>query len=48
MTRLTRIITATDPALRDQSLDSVCAGLSVDELLADYIVEAEEQVLSAK
>jgi UTP--glucose-1-phosphate uridylyltransferase len=35
MTRLTRIITATDPALRDQSLDSVCAGLSVDELLAE-------------
>ena len=35
MTRLTRIITATDPALRDQSLDSVCAGLSIDELLAE-------------
>lgn len=35
MTRLTRIITATDPALRDQSLDSICAGLAVDELLAE-------------
>jgi len=35
MTRLTRIIAASDPALRDQSLDSVCAGLAVDELLAE-------------
>jgi hypothetical protein len=35
MTRLTRIITATDSALRDQSLDSVCASLSVDELLVE-------------
>jgi len=35
MTHLTRIITATDPVLRDQSLDSACADLSVDELLAE-------------
>src|SRR5882672_10459547 len=35
MTRLTRIITATDPALRDQSVDSVCTGLSVEEVLAE-------------
>jgi hypothetical protein len=35
MTRLIRIITATDATLRDQSLDSVCAGLSVEELLAE-------------
>ena len=35
MRRLTDIITATDPALRDQSLDVACAGLSLDELLAE-------------
>jgi hypothetical protein len=35
MTRLTRIITTTDPATRDQSLDSICAGLSADDLLAE-------------
>jgi len=35
MRRLTRIITATDPALRDQSLDVACAGLSLDDLLAE-------------
>ena len=35
MTRLPRIITSTDPASRDQSLDSICAGLSADELLAE-------------
>ncbi len=35
MQRLTDIITATDPALRDQSLDVACAGLSLDELLAE-------------
>lgn len=35
MQRLTQIITATDPALRDQSLDVVCAPLSRDELLGE-------------
>ena len=35
MQRLTDIITATDPALRDQSLDVACAGLSLDDLLAE-------------
>ena len=35
MRRLTDIITATDPALRDQSLDVACAGLSLNELLAE-------------
>jgi hypothetical protein len=35
MRRLTKIITATDPALRDQSLDVACAGLSLDDLLAE-------------
>ena len=33
MADLTRIITSSDPAWRDQSLDSVCSSLSVDELL---------------
>src|SRR6266568_9578291 len=33
MPDLIRIITATDPAVRNQSLDSICSGLSVDELL---------------
>src|SRR6266568_3378282 len=33
MPDLIRIITATDPVVRNQSLDSVCSGLSVDELL---------------
>src|SRR2546425_15732 len=33
MPDLIRIITATEPARRNQSLDSVCAGLSRDELL---------------
>ncbi|HZR19283.1 MAG TPA: UTP--glucose-1-phosphate uridylyltransferase [Verrucomicrobiae bacterium] len=32
MTDLIRIIKAAEPSLRDQSLESVCAGLSVDEL----------------
>src|SRR5688572_1264286 len=35
MQRLTRIITASDPALRNQSLDAACAPLSRDELLAE-------------
>jgi len=35
MQRLTSIITATDAATRDQSLDAVCAPLSPDELLAE-------------
>jgi len=35
MTRLTRIITATDPAVRDRSLDDACAGLSLADLLAE-------------
>ncbi len=35
MQRLTDIITATDPALRDQSLDVACVGLSLDDLLAE-------------
>src|SRR5262245_62364157 len=35
MQRLTRIITATDSELRNQSLDSACAGLSLADLLAE-------------
>lgn len=35
MQRLIRIITATDPHLRDQSLDSACLGLSLADLLAE-------------
>jgi galactokinase/mevalonate kinase-like predicted kinase len=35
MPRLTSLITATDPAVRDQSLDAICSALSVDELLAE-------------
>ena len=35
MARLTRIITSTDAAVRDQSLETVCAGLSAAELLAE-------------
>ena len=31
--RLTEIITARDPAVRNQSLDAVCAGASLRELL---------------
>src|SRR5437867_1076152 len=34
MPDLIAIITATDPSLRNQSLDQVCAGLSLTELLA--------------
>src|SRR5690348_5577969 len=34
MPDLTGIITASDPALRNQSLDDTCAGLSAPELLA--------------
>jgi hypothetical protein len=35
MPQLTRIITSSDPTLRDRSLDEVCAKLSVAELLAE-------------
>ncbi len=35
MTRLTSIITATSAPRRDESLDTACAGLSRDELLAE-------------
>src|SRR5688572_246145 len=35
MQRLTSIITATDPALRDQSLDAACTSLSRDEMLGE-------------
>lgn len=34
MPDLTTLITASDPATRDQSLDSACAGLSLEQLLA--------------
>ncbi len=34
MQQLISLITSSDPAIRDQSLDAICAGLSVDELLA--------------
>ncbi|MFM8704775.1 MAG: UTP--glucose-1-phosphate uridylyltransferase, partial [Planctomycetia bacterium] len=33
--RLVEIITADDPAVRDRSLESVCAGATADELLAE-------------
>jgi len=33
--RLTEIITASDPAVRNQSLDAVCRGASLDQLLAE-------------
>src|SRR5688572_30129376 len=33
--RLTEIITANDPAVRNQSLDAVCRGASLDQLLAE-------------
>jgi len=33
--RLVQIITATDPAVRNQSLDAVCRGASLDTLLAE-------------
>src|SRR5688572_5126313 len=33
--RLTEIITASDPAVRNQSLDGVCRGASLDQLLAE-------------
>ena len=33
MPDLIRIITAAEPALRNQSLEGACAGLSLDELL---------------
>ena len=35
MPDLIRIITAMEPALRNQSLESACAGLSLDELLRE-------------
>ena len=35
MQKLTAIITATDGKLRDQSLDAVCAALSLGELLQE-------------
>ena len=35
MDRLTEVITALDPELRNRSLDAVCEGLSLDELLAE-------------
>jgi hypothetical protein len=35
MPDLIRIITATEPALRNQSLEGACAGLSLDELLRE-------------
>jgi hypothetical protein len=35
MSRLTRIITSPDAAIRDQSLETVCAGLDAAELLAE-------------
>ena len=35
MKLLTSIITATDPAVRDQSLDALCARMSLPELLAE-------------
>jgi hypothetical protein len=35
MPDLIRIITATDPGLRNQSLERACAGLSADELLRE-------------
>src|SRR5437764_5553845 len=33
MVDLIRLITANDPAVRNESLDAACAGLSLDELL---------------
>ncbi len=35
MSHLRTIITAADPALRDQSLEAFCQGASLDELLAE-------------
>ena len=35
MSRLTQIITASDPAVRDQSLDALCRAASLDELLGE-------------
>jgi hypothetical protein len=35
MSRLTDIITASEPAVRNQSLDAVCRGESLDQLLAE-------------
>src|SRR5450759_1654962 len=35
MPDLLRIITATEPALRNQSLEGACAGLSLDKLLRE-------------
>ena len=35
MSRFLRVITAEDPATRDQSLESLCHGLSAAELLAE-------------
>src|SRR5437016_4650670 len=33
--RLTEIITASDPAVRNRSLDAVCRGASLDQLLSE-------------
>src|SRR3954470_19199157 len=35
MPELARVITATDPAIRNQSLEDLCRGLSVKALLAE-------------
>ena len=35
MSRLVAIVTASDPAVRDRSLDAVCRGLSLEELAAE-------------
>ncbi len=35
MPELTRILTASDPALRNRSLEEACAGFSVDQLMAE-------------
>src|SRR5437899_3326660 len=35
MSRLTGIVTAGDPNERNRSLDSICAGATLDELLAE-------------
>ena len=37
MSDLTSIITATQPALRNQSLEGACAGLSLEELLREGV-----------
>lgn len=35
MQRLSHLITATDSALRNQSLDAICQGLSIEDLLKE-------------